>query len=193
MKLTFEGPNIREIFYEMEATLKASMFDTPKAPPTVDAPKSMPDYIFEAPAPVDKPVDKPVNKPVDIPVEIPAAKKGFTEEMRKAKAAKAAAKRVEATVEEPEEPAADLSIVPKGAKGVIHEQPAAEKPALDVNEIVKIRQRTIVDLQEAYANGHQKEVFELLSRFGNGAKSFRELTADAFLPIREAIDEGALK
>ena len=174
MKLTFEGPNIREIFYEMEATLKASMFDTPKAPPTVDAPKSMPDYIFEAPAPVDKPVDKPVNKPVDIPVEIPAAKKGFTEEMRKAKAAKAAAKRVEATVEEPEEP-------------------AAEKPALDVNEIVKIRQRTVVDLQEAYANGRQKEVFELLSRFGNGAKSFRELTADAFLPIREAIDAGALK
>jgi outer membrane biosynthesis protein TonB len=182
VKLTFEGPNIREIFYQMEATLKASMFDAPKAPPTVAAPKNMPDYIFEAPAPVDKPVDKPVNKPVDKPVdkpvnkpvEIPAAKKGFTEEMRKAKAAKAAAKRVEATVEEPEEP-------------------AAEKPALDVNEIVKIRQRTVVDLQEAYANGRQKEVFELLSRFGNGAKSFRELTADAFLPIREAIDAGALK
>jgi len=48
------------------------------------------------------------------------------------------------------------------------------------------------DLQSAYANGFQKEVFELLSRFGNGAKSFRELPPESFVPIREAIDNGAL-
>ena len=48
------------------------------------------------------------------------------------------------------------------------------------------------ELQAAFANGFQKEVFELLSRFGNGAKSFRELPPEAFVPIREAIDNGAL-
>lgn len=176
MKLTFEGETIRDIFYQMEITLKTSMYEAPKVPPIVDAPKPVPDYIFEVPAPVDKPVTKPVAKPVakpvDKPVEISGAEKA--RKMREAKAAKAAAAAAAAVVEEPpvEEPA---------------------KPLPDVNEIVRIRQRTIVDLQEAYANGHQKEVFELLSRFGNGAKSFRELTSDAFLPIREAIDAGALK
>jgi hypothetical protein len=80
---------------------------------------------------------------------------------------------------------------PKAAKPV--EEPPVEKPPLDVSEIIKIRQRTVNDLQEAYANGHQKAVFELLARFGNGAKSFRELTAESFVPIREAIDNGALK
>src|SRR4029077_20719142 len=115
----------------------------------------------------------------------PVEEKPFAKKMREAKAAKATKPKVEPI---------DLSVVPKGAKGVIHkEPPPVEKPAMDVNELVKIRQRTIVDLQEAYADGRQKEVFELLSRFGHGAKSFRELTSDAFLPIREAIDAGALK
>jgi hypothetical protein len=63
---------------------------------------------------------------------------------------------------------------------------------MDPVEVVKIRQKTIEDLQSAYANGHQKEVFELLSRFGNGAKSFRELPPEAFMPISEAISKGAL-
>ena len=69
---------------------------------------------------------------------------------------------------------------------------AAPFKEVDPAEMVKIRQKTIEDLQTAYANGQQKEVFELLSRFGNGAKSFRELPPDAFVPIREAIDNGAL-
>ena len=110
-----------------------------------------------------------VDKPVDKPVETSGAEKA--RKMREAKAAKAAAA---AVAEEPPV-----------------EQPAA--PVLDVSEIIKIRQRTIVDLQEAYANGQQQKVFELLSRFGDGAKSFRELTAESFLPIRKAIDEGALQ
>ena len=79
-------------------------------------------------------------------------------------------------------------------------QPAPAAPApvqkaaapLDPADMVKLRQKTIEELQAAYANGHQKEVFELLSRFGNGAKSFRELPPEAFQPIREAIDLGAL-
>lgn len=121
------------------------------------------------PVPADNvPVDKPVDKPVNKPVETSGAEKA--RKMREAKAAKAAA-------------AAPVA------------EPAVENPVeqvIDTNEIIRIRQRTIVDLQEAYANGRQKEVFELLDRFGHGAKSFRELTADAFVPIRKAIDEGAL-
>ena len=69
---------------------------------------------------------------------------------------------------------------------------SAESLGLEPDEVVRIRQKTITDLQEAYANGHQQEVFELLSRFGNGAKSFRELPPESFVPIREAIDNGAL-
>jgi hypothetical protein len=98
--------------------------------------------------------------------------------MQAAKAAKKAEREAAAAapppVEKPE---------PKKAK-------AAEP--VDPAEMVKIRQKTIADLQDAYANGHQQEVFELLSRFGNGAKSFRELPPDAFVPISEAIAKGAL-
>ena len=45
------------------------------------------------------------------------------------------------------------------------------------DEVVNVRQKTITDLQEAYANGFQKEVFELLSRFGNGARASGRLAA----------------
>jgi predicted lipid-binding transport protein (Tim44 family) len=133
--------------------------------------------ILEHPDPVDKPVEKPVGKSKPDPHANAAAKAAAADRMAKvraAKAAKALAPKAEPVEAEPEDP-------------------VAEKPVFDVSEIIKIRQRTINDLQEAYANGHQKEVFELLSRFGNGAKSFRELTAESFLPIREAIDGGALK
>ena len=63
---------------------------------------------------------------------------------------------------------------------------------MDPAEVVRLRQQTIEDLQAAYANGREREVYELLARFGEGAKSFRELKPEAFVPIREAIDNGAL-
>lgn len=66
------------------------------------------------------------------------------------------------------------------------------RPVLDPAELVVLRTKTIAELQAAYAGGKHQEVLELLSRFGNGAKSFRELQADAFVPIREAIELGAL-
>ena len=70
--------------------------------------------------------------------------------------------------------------------------PPKTAEGMDPAEVARNRLRTISELQEAYANGHQKEVFELLSRFGNGAKSFRELPPESFVPIREAIDNGGL-
>jgi predicted lipid-binding transport protein (Tim44 family) len=100
-----------------------------------------------------------------------------------------------APVDEPVEKPVDKMAKVRAARGKAKVKPAPEhpqEPFSDPADIVKLRQRTINDLQEAYANGHQAEVFELLSRFGNGAKSFRELPPDAFVPIREAIDSGAL-
>ena len=93
-------------------------------------------------------------------------------------------------VEKPVDKMAKVRAAKKSKAKPAPEHP--QEPFSDPADIVKLRQRTINDLQEAYANGHQAEVFELLSRFGNGAKSFRELPPDAFVPIREAIDSGAL-
>jgi len=88
--------------------------------------------------------------------------------------------------------AAGLKPVPPEPKAAPKAKAATLAEQMDPAEMVKLRQKTIADLQDAYANGHQAEVFELLSRFGNGAKSFRELPPDAFVPISEAIAKGAL-
>ena len=87
---------------------------------------------------------------------------------------------------------AEAAPAPEQVADAPEAQPFAE-PEVDPAEMVKLRQKTIEELQAAYANGHQKEVFELLSRFGNGAKSFRELPPESFMPIRKAIDLGALE
>lgn len=122
--------------------------------------------------------------------------KANDERLRIAAQAKADAKRA-ATVEG--SLLAEKAPPPKAAKPKPVEKAAPPpqedevfKEPLDPAEMIKLRQKTIEDLQSAYANGHQAEVFELLSRFGNGAKSFRELPPEAFMPIREAIDAGAL-
>ena len=75
------------------------------------------------------------------------------------------------------------------------EEPAAspfEPETLDMARLATIRIKTTEDLQAAYSSGKHKQVLELLAKFGNGAKSFRELSIKDFLPIREAIDAGAL-
>lgn len=64
--------------------------------------------------------------------------------------------------------------------------------ALTPADIIKIKAKTIEALQAAYSGGKQKQVFAILSKYGNGAKSFRELSMDAFLPISEAIERGEL-
>ena len=190
MKVTFEGPNFHNILIQMRGLLEAAKLEnvTDELNPSVQPPaktlKDIPGASMQGPGPqplgdpfneefavVDKPVAKSVDKPAKT-VNPQIAK------MQAAKAAKKAEREAAAAapppVEKPE---------PKKAK-------AAEP--VDPAEMVKIRQKTIADLQDAYANGHQQEVFELLSRFGNGAKSFRELPPDAFVPISEAIAKGAL-
>jgi len=173
VKLTFEGPTLSAILEDMAEAIcdiHAAARQTKKkfglGEPSFEAQGPSPEPVPDVVAAVDKPVETPVDKLVE--------EKPFAKKMREAKAAKAT------------KPKLEPKAVPVGP-------PPVEKPPLDVNEIIKLRQRTIMDLQEAYADGRQKEVFALLDRFGNGAKSFRELTAESFLPIREAIDAGALK
>jgi hypothetical protein len=126
---------------------------------------------------VEKPVSKPGDKPVDKKARSPKQLEN-DERLRVAAKAKIAAKKAAKGVSDPMVP--PMPPPPKTAEG------------MDPAEVVRVRQKTIEELQAAYANGFQKEVFELLARFGNGAKSFRELPPDAFVPIREAIDNGAL-
>jgi hypothetical protein len=195
MKITFEG-NFVDLIGEVEKFLavfrQKSLSEKPSTtalPMTATFEGPGPDTAAFNPVPkINTPVAKPVqpaDKPVakSKPVKPPPTAKQLAavEKMRAAKEAKkAAAVPKQTTVED---------LLEKVAKA---EAKKAEAPPLDPAEVVKLRTKTIEDLQQAYADGHQKEVFELLSRFGNGAKSFRELPADAFLPIREAIDNGAL-
>lgn len=178
MKITFEGNGIHDILEQMEAMLRGTLpkkvnyenknvADAKPAKAQGPGPEPL-DKLFEDHPSMTAPVDKPVEKPAK-PVNPQIAK------MQAAKAAKKAEREAAAA-----QPAPAPAPTPKAAA------------PLDPADMVKLRQKTIEELQAAYANGHQKEVFELLSRFGNGAKSFRELPPEAFQPIREAIDLGAL-
>jgi len=181
MKVTFEGPNFHNILVQMRGLLdaaknisedvseKPNKSGIPPAELQGPGPQPLGDPFNEEFAVVDKPVDKP-GKTVNPQIA----------KMQAAKAAKKAEREAAAAAPPKAEPE------PKKAKA------ATLAEQMDPAEMVKIRQKTIADLQDAYANGHQAEVFELLSRFGNGAKSFRELPPDAFVPISEAIAKGAL-
>jgi hypothetical protein len=190
LKITFEGSTFNDVLDQMEDMLTSvdwgempaknflrKMSEKPKTtalPPAAQAQDPTP---ARAPHPVENRVDMPVENPADMPAAKPA--KPERSEKQKAAAAKMrAAKEAKKAALAP--PPLVMPPPPKSAEG------------MDPAEVAKIRVKTIEELQTAYANGFQKEVFELLARFGNGAKSFRELPVEAFVPIREAIDNGAL-
>jgi predicted lipid-binding transport protein (Tim44 family) len=174
VKITFEGKTIGEILDQMQDVItlanKPLMASVPQDY-SVQQANALQDIAL-----VDKPVDSPVDKPVG--KQRTAKQLENDERLRAAAKAKIAAKKIaKPPAPEPEDEA---------------EEADPFDAAADPAETVKIRQKTLEDLQSAYANGHHQEVLELLSRFGNGAKSFRELPVEAFVPIREAIDKGAL-
>ena len=188
MRLTLKGQTIRDLVNQMREIIRQTeneeeaipanqLSAAPEAtqgPGPEAGPETTLNDILEdglSTPHVEKPADKPVKKPVD---KVAAMNKA-----RAAKDARAAASK-QKSMDDLLEEAAEKDAKKK-----------AEEP-VDPAQMVKIRQKTVEDLQTAYANGRQKEVFELLSRFGNGAKSFRELPPEAFVPIREAIDNGAL-
>jgi hypothetical protein len=205
VKITFEGIYFSDIVEQMRAMVagltppkinsqsvseKANKSAIPSAAPASEPQGPGPEDLFGGDNPVDKPVDK---TSALTPGQQQAAK------MRAAKEAKAK-EREEAAAAAAEKAKAEKAAMRAAVKAKIDDVPPKKKEkekeeeekAVDPAEAVKIRQKTIADLQAAYANGFQKEVFDLLSKFGNGAKSFRELPADAFGPIRAAIDAGAL-
>ena len=200
MKITFEGRTLGEILDQLMDMLnafprpaeintntlseKANTTALPTAAPGVGAQGPGPD-----PVPSDNvPVDKALDNPGKTPKARTAKQLENDERLRERAASKKAAKPAKAP---PVQKTLD-ELMEEDAAAAAAKAPKTAPPPLDPAEVVKMRQKTIEDLQSAYANGHQKEVFDLLGRFGNGAKSFRELPPEAFLPIREAIDNGAL-
>ena len=169
MKITFEGKTYRDILDDMASVLAATSKHVIN---TVELPKTTLDDLLDdglqGPGPEVRAQPEPVDNPVDKPVEKPKGvdRVAAMNKAREAKKAKAAA-----------------ATAPEAPK---------EAPQPDPAEMVRIRTKTIEDLQSAYANGQQKEVFELLARFGNGAKSFRDRPPESFVPLRAAIDTGAL-
>lgn len=180
MKITFEGNTFHDILGQMEDTLAYATKNIMKSMSENSDKKAVPPTVPQGPGP--EPMTAPVDKAGEISGEIFGEKpakpvKPVNPQIAKMQAAKAAKK------------------AEREAAAAAQPAPAPVQKAaapLDPADMVKLRQKTIEELQAAYANGHQKEVFELLSRFGNGAKSFRELPPEAFQPIREAIDLGAL-
>jgi hypothetical protein len=191
IELTFKGENIRELYLAMEKFLVDVVEDAPRARKQAAA----------APSEV---VAKPEKKPEPKP--------DTAERMAKVRAAKLAKNKAP-------EPT-DLSVIPKGAKPARMYQPPPSdprssdeaaieaenakieamepdpfdepEPEPDPVNLAALRVKTTEDLQAAYSSGKHKQVLALLSKYGNGARSFRELQIQDFVPIRKAIDDGAL-
>ena len=182
MRLTFEANSLKEIFEQIKNTLAGTASYKPPSPEGSTSPVALEAEVFaEGPnayvivSPPSKPenTSKPKLSKQDIAAKMAKLRAARTAkaELRKAAEEKPVYKSVEKPVEEPVlEPVEKLEPV----------------------DLVALRTKTLAELQSAYANGKDQEVLELLSRFGNGAKTFRELKPDMFVPIREAIDLGAL-
>lgn len=204
IKITFEGANLKSVLLDIReylAVTAAPAGVTNEAAKEVAATAA--EIVQVAEPVVEKPVEKPVEKLVEKPGKTGKGRTAAQIAADKERMAKMRAKRGKTRAtssdegfapEEVEEPEIETTteFAPPGVLFPKIKVPEPKPPVTDPIEIARIRQKTIQDLQEAYANGKQQEVFELLGRFGNGAKSFRELTPEAFLPIREAIDNGGL-
>ena len=189
MKLTFEGKTLGDILDEMQGMLEkfkpgvlTAAAPEPVVPKAIDHEAIVQEAkaYMEAPFIVDKPVAKPVEKRVRTEKQL-----ANDEKMRVAALARVAARR-----DAKARNTADVDPVKEPAPTPFDLPP---EPEIDPVEMVKLREKTFEELRTAYANGHQNEVMELLSRFGNGAKTFRELPPESFVPIRKAIDLGALE
>lgn len=181
MKITFEGMNLLEIVSQMQGTLASLTNATILATPNVQRVEGPGPEVIPAVIPSDE-----IKNVVDKPKQRTAKQLENDERLRQ----RALEKKLAGLKVGDKMPKAAPE--PKPVPKPVPPPATAESLGLAPDEVVKVRQKTIEDLQSAYANGFQKEVFELLSRFGNGAKSFRELPPESFVPIREAIDNGAL-
>jgi outer membrane biosynthesis protein TonB len=161
-----------------------------------DVAVAMTEYLFATRSmePEDKP-EKPVKPEKPAKPEKPEPKPDAKERMAKVRAAKEAKKKPEplSPAIAPEVMQVEVSLQPEKFEDMVLEpDPIDEPEAIDPTKLAALRVKTTEDLQAAYSSGKHKQVLALLSKYGNGAKSFRELQIMDFIPIRKAIDEGAL-
>jgi hypothetical protein len=190
VRLTFEASTIGEILQEMSDFRDA--FHGPAKPGSPQGPSPAEVFADQPPEPSPREAKKRDN----IAKELTAAKERIATKEKQDVAAKMAKLRAARTAKAEARKAAEEKPVYDTVEKPVEEP--VEEPALEPVEklepvdLVALRTKTLAELQSAYANGKDREVLELLSRFGNGAKTFRELKPDMFVPIREAIDLGAL-
>jgi hypothetical protein len=177
VKVTFEGSTIADLIVQAECFLAAT-YEKPRAKPAElkEPPAPEPKVKAKTKASPPKPKGRKPGRPPKKVVEKPAEKP------------------VEELVEEPEEPRVGKVFPDEDPMDLddIELTPKPEPEVLDAKTLAAIQLETTKDLREAYAQGKHKQVLGLLAKFGNGAKSFRELGINDFPPIRKAIDEGAL-
>lgn len=194
MKITFEGKTLAELTDALEAFLQE--YDSRYSLEEMVGPKG----ATEEPKPVK----------AAPPPEPPKPKVDAAERMAKARAAKTAKAKPKSVTQYDRQLKEDLDRHPIEAAPPMDPMPHAvpdpepmsfedmqlEQPepeeVLDPIKLTAIRVKTTEDLQAAYASGKHTQVLGLLKKYGNGAKSFRELQLTDFVPIRRAIDEGAL-
>jgi hypothetical protein len=159
---------------------------------------SMTEYLYESRGleTAEKPAAAKLEelKPKPEPEKKQDAKPDAKERMAKARAAKGKKKTPEPAAQYDKEihPVVEHEPTPvqPSLEDVVLE--AVEPEPIDPVNLAALRVKTTEDLQAAYSSGKHKQVLALLSKFGNGAKSFRELQINDFVPIRKAIDDGAL-
>jgi hypothetical protein len=65
-------------------------------------------------------------------------------------------------------------------------------PPAPAKEALELKERMIEVLQNAFRAGKVDKVRAVLSKYGNGAKSFREIDIEAFPVIEKVVSQGAL-
>lgn len=189
MKLVFERETYAEILNDIAQVLGAAR------PKNISESVSEKEVLGSGINPPAEKVSGPAQGPgPDAPSEAAQPQRPIDPKAKttKAKAAKGKAAKGKAAPEAEDAPETEAETAPETEAEAEAPEAEAADEIVTPAQLAAIRQKTIDDLQQAYANGQQKEVFALLSKYGNGAKSFRELKADAFVPIRKAIDAGAL-
>jgi hypothetical protein len=182
IKVTFEGKDYYDVAVAMTEYLYSSRGLEKAEKP-------------EKPAKPKPPWEKPAK-----PEKSTSPKPDAAERMAKARAAKAAKPKAKAPEPPPSDPRSSDEAAIEQANAKLDDMileadltDAPEPEALDPSKLAALRLKTTEDLQAAYSGGKHKAVLALLSKYGNGAKTFRELKLEDFVPIRKAIDEGALQ
>jgi hypothetical protein len=73
-----------------------------------------------------------------------------------------------------------------------HDEEAQKAKTSEVAQLMAVKNRAMSALQDAFAAGKVAQCRDLLNKYGEGAKSFRELDLPQFVDLDKAIQGGAL-